>query len=74
MVAAALMEGALKPAIAVAILAVFLGGLALCCWLTKFSAVYRMTPLDQSPEVLRAHARDVIGKLGYADQPRDSAD
>jgi predicted Ser/Thr protein kinase len=74
MVAAAPTEGALKPAIAVALLAVFLGMLALCCWLTKYSAVYRMTPLEQSPEVLRAHARDVISKLGYADQPLDSAD
>jgi hypothetical protein len=74
MVAAAPTEGALKPAIAVALLAVFLGGLALCCWLTKYSAIYRMSPLDQSPEVLRARARDVIGKLGYGGPPLDSAD
>ncbi len=74
MVAAAPTEGALKPAIGFALLAVFVGVLALSCWLTKYTAVYRMTPLDQSPEVLRARARDVIRKLGYSDQPVDSAD
>ncbi len=74
MVAAAPTEGALKPLIAAALFAVFLGVLASCCWLTKYSAVYRVTPLNQSPEVLRAHARDVISKLGYSEQPLDSAD
>ena len=34
-------------------------------WLTKYTAIYRMTPLNESPEVLRAQARDVIKKLGY---------
>jgi hypothetical protein len=74
MVAAAPTEGALKPAIAVALLAVFVGVLAISCWLTKYTAVYRMTPLEQSPEVLRARAQDVIKKLSYSDQPVDSAD
>ncbi len=74
MVAAAPTEGALKPAIAVALLSVFVGVLALCCWLTKYNAVYRMTPLDQSPEVLRARAHEVVRKLGYNEQPIDSAD
>ena len=74
MVAAAPTEGALKPAIAVALLAVFVGVLALCCWLTKYTAVYRLTPLDQSPEVLRARAHEVVRKLGYNEQPIDSAD
>ncbi len=74
MVAAAPTEGALKPAIAAGLFALFLGLLALCGWLTKYSAVYRVTPLNQSPEVLRAHARDVLNKLGYREQPLDSAD
>jgi hypothetical protein len=74
MVAAAPTEGALKPVIAAGLFAVFLALLALCCWLTKYSAVYRVTPLNQSPEVLRAHARDVISKLGYSEPPLDSAD
>jgi predicted Ser/Thr protein kinase len=74
MVAAAPKQGILRPAVAVALFASFLGILALACWLTKYTAVYRMTPLDQPPAVLRAHARDVIKKLGYTEQPLDSAD
>jgi len=73
MVAAAPTEGALKPVIATALFAAFVGLLGLCCWLTTYTAVYRMTPMDQSPEVLRAHARDIINKLGYDQQPVDSA-
>src|SRR2546425_1573112 len=53
MVAAAPKEGALKPAIAGALLVAFLGVMALCCWLTKYTAVFRMALLDQSPEGLR---------------------
>lgn len=74
MVAAAPTEGILHPAIAGALLGSFLVLLALCLWLTKYTAIYRMTSLDQPPEVLRAHARDVIKKLGYTMQPLDSAD
>jgi serine/threonine-protein kinase len=74
MVAAAPKEGVLKPAIAAALLLTVLAGLALSCWLTKYTAVYRMTPLDVPPEVLRARARDTIKKMGYTSQPLDSAD
>jgi hypothetical protein len=73
MVAAAPTEGALKPPIAVALFATFVGVLALCCWLSKYTSVYRMTPLDKSPEVLGARARDMIKELGYTEQPLDSA-
>jgi len=74
MVAAAPMEGALKPAVAIGLFAAFLVLLAISCWLTKYGAVYRLTPLNRSPEVLRAQAHDVIRKLGYNDAPIDSAD
>ena len=74
MVAAAPTEGVLKPATAVALLASFVGLIALCCWLTKYTAIYRQTPLDEPPEALRARARDVIRELGYTEQPRDTAD
>ncbi len=74
MVAAAPMKGVLRPAIAAALFISFVGVLALCCWLTKYIAAYRNASLDQSPEVLRAHARDVIKKLGYTEPPLDSAD
>jgi len=73
MVAAAPKAGALKPAIAVALLASFFVLLAVCCWLTRYVAVYRMIPLERSPEVLRARARDVIKKFGYGVSPVDSA-
>jgi serine/threonine-protein kinase len=74
MVAAAPKQGILRPHIAAAFFASFLGLLALCCWLTKYTAVYRLTPLDEPPEALRGHARDVIRRVGYTEQPLDSAD
>ncbi len=73
MVAAAPRAGALKPVVAVALLAAFGVVLALCCWLTKYSALYRLTPLDKSPEVLRERARDIIKHAGYTAAPADSA-
>jgi len=74
MVAAAPMEGLLKPAIGIALLAAFVVTILTAAWLTKYSYPYRLTPLNQSPEVLRARARDIIAKLGYTDPPLDSAD
>lgn len=74
MVAAAQTEGALKPAVALSLLAAFVILLGLACWITKYAFVYRQTPLNESPEVLRARARDLIRKLGYSDPPLDSAD
>lgn len=74
MVAAAPMEGGLKSAIATALLVTFIGVMALACWLTRYTAVYRMTSLDLPPEALRVRARDVIRKMGYTAQPLDSED
>jgi serine/threonine-protein kinase len=74
MVAAAPTEGVLSPVIAAALLATFIGLLALGCWLTKYTAVYRMTSLDLPPEALRVRARDVIKRMGYSGQPLDSED
>jgi protein kinase-like protein len=74
MVAAAPKQGILRPIVAGALLASFLVMLAFTSWLTKYTAPFRMTPLDQSPEVLRAHARDVVRKLGYTEPPLDTAD
>ncbi|HET6668618.1 MAG TPA: serine/threonine-protein kinase [Pyrinomonadaceae bacterium] len=74
MVAAAPMQGILRPAVAGALFVSFLLITALNCWLTKYTSVYRLTTLDKSPEVLRAHATDVIKKLGYTDAPLDRAD
>jgi hypothetical protein len=74
MVAAAPKQGILRPAIAGALFVSFLVLLAVCAWFTKYTAIYRMTRLDQPPAALRAHARDVIRKLGYTQPPVDSAD
>lgn len=74
MVAAAPKEGLLRPPIAAALLAAVFVLLIVCCWLTKFTAIYRMTPLDETPEVLRARAKDVIREMGYSQAPIDSAD
>jgi hypothetical protein len=74
MVAAAPLEGGLAPLIAAALLASFLVLLAFGCWLTKYTAVYRLTPLDEPPEALRARAREITKELGYTDPPLDSAD
>src|SRR5712691_1903305 len=49
MVAAAPTENALKPLVGAVLFMVIVAGLALSFWLTKNTAVYRMTLLDQSP-------------------------
>jgi serine/threonine-protein kinase len=74
MVAAAPAEGMLKPLTASLLLLTFLLGIALICWSTKYSAIYRMTPLDLPPDALRARAREVIKNMGYTNPPIDSAD
>src|SRR6201988_125026 len=74
MVAAAPTEGALKPGVAIGLFAGFLVLLALGCWLTKYSVLYRLTPLNQSPEVLRARSHDIIRRLGYNEAAIDSTD
>ncbi|HKO43771.1 MAG TPA: serine/threonine-protein kinase [Pyrinomonadaceae bacterium] len=74
MVAAAPKQGILRPQIAVALFVSFLVLLGISAWVTKYSAIYHMTPLEQPPAALRAHARDVIRKLGYTQPPVDSAD
>src|SRR5258705_12487187 len=74
MVAAAPMEGGLKPAIAATLLLTFVVGLGLACWLTKYTTIYRNTFLDLPPEVLRARAQEMIKGLGYTNPPLDRAD
>jgi serine/threonine protein kinase len=74
MVAAAPTEGVLKPPIAIALLSVAVVLLALSCWITKYAMAYRLAPINESPEVLRARSRDLIKKIGYHETPLDSAD
>ena len=74
MVAAAPKQGILSPVVAGGMLAAFVLLLALTAWLTKYTAPYRLTPMGDSPEVLRARARDVIKDLGHAEPATDYAD
>jgi serine/threonine protein kinase len=74
MVAAAPTEGALKPAVAIGLFAAFVVLLAASCWFTRYAHLYRLAPLNQPPDVLRARAHEVIAHLGYNDPILDSAD
>ena len=74
MVAAAPKHGTLSPVVAGSLLAGFVLLLGLGSWLTKYTAIYRLSPLGDSPEVLRARARDVVKSLGYSEPPIDYAD
>jgi len=74
MVAAAPKQGILSPVVAGSLLAAFVLLLGLGSWLTKYTAIYRLAPIGDSPEVLRARARDVVQGLGYSEEPADYAD
>jgi serine/threonine-protein kinase len=73
MVAAAPAAGVLRPRVAVSLLVSFLAVLALLCFTSKKVALYRMVPLEKSPEVLQERAREITKQLGYTEQPFDSA-
>jgi hypothetical protein len=72
MVAAAQKEGALSPAVALTLLISVLGLFALACFISKPISLYRLVPLEKSPEVLSERARDITRKLGYNQPPADS--
>jgi serine/threonine-protein kinase len=72
MVAAAPKAGALKPVIAVSLLATFFVLFALACFLSNSVTLYALAPLNKSPELLQERAREVAKKLGYTDAPADS--
>jgi len=66
MVAAAPKEGALKPVVAVALLAAVFVSIGLLMLMSKQTHLHRMVPLDKSPEVLRERSRELAAKLGYS--------
>lgn len=72
MVAAAPKAGALRPAIAVSLLASFFIIFALACFMSDSVTLYSLAPLNKSPEILQERAREVVKKLGYTDAPADS--
>jgi predicted Ser/Thr protein kinase len=73
MVAAAPKEGALKPAVALGLLASFVVVFAIVCLVADRLMLYSVTPLNKSPEVLQERAREILRRVGYADAPADSA-
>ena len=73
MVAATPKEGALRPPVAMALLALFIVMLAAVVLVGGRKQLYPNVPLERSPEFLRADARDIARRAGYS-EPTDSAD
>ncbi|HLM00771.1 MAG TPA: serine/threonine-protein kinase [Pyrinomonadaceae bacterium] len=66
MVAAAPKKGALKPAVAVSLLACVFISIGLLMLMSKQTSLHRLVPLEKSPEVLRERSRELAEKFGYA--------
>ncbi len=73
MVAAAPKQGGLKPAIAISLLGSVLVLIAITAFLSRGTALYRMVPLNKSPEVLRDRSTELLKKFGHTESPGDSA-
>ncbi len=72
MVAAAPKVGGLRPAVAISLLTSLLLMTAIVCFLSKDVGLYRLVPLNKSPEVLRDRAAELVKKFGYTAPPADS--
>ncbi len=68
MVAAAPKRGALRPLIALSLLALFFLSLAHLMFVSKKLMLHRLVPLDKPPEVLRERGRELAAKFGYPAQ------
>lgn len=73
MVAAAGTNAGLRPRRALAWMASVVAGLILVAVCHQQSELIMRIPFDQSPEVLAAKARDMLGQLGYTDRPVSQA-
>ena len=73
MVAAAPKQGGLKPAVAISLLASVVVMLAAISFLSRWTALYQVVPMNKSPEVLRNRAAELVEKFGYGSAPGDSA-
>jgi hypothetical protein len=71
MVAAAPKEGALRPAIALSMLAFAFVCLLITMLLAEKVVVHGYVPLEKSPEVMRERAREIIRQAGYEAPARD---
>jgi serine/threonine-protein kinase len=73
MVAAAPKQGALKPAVAISLVASVLVLIGFICLFSRDMMLYRQVPLNKSPEVLRDRAAELVNKFGYSAPTGDSA-
>ena len=73
MVAAAPKQGGLKPVVAISLLASALFLIAAISFLSRGMMLYRIVPLNKSPEVLRDRAAELVKKFGYTAPAGDSA-
>ena len=73
MVAAASKERALRPPVAMSLLAAFFVLLAAVVLFAGRNRLYQYVPFEKSPDVLRETARDIARRAGYS-EPTDSAD
>jgi len=65
MVAASPKKGALRPIVAVSLLASVIIGIIILMAASKQLYLNRMVPLDRPPEVLRERGRELVEKFGY---------
>ena len=73
LVAAAGPETALRPAVAIALVAIIGAGLAGVLLLSEQTQTVSMVPMENPPEVLASKARDLVRTLGYANPDGDAA-
>jgi serine/threonine-protein kinase len=67
MVAASPKKGALRPVVAVSLLAAVILVIGFLMAMSKRTFLHRMVPLDKSPEVLSERSRELVKKFGYQD-------
>jgi serine/threonine-protein kinase len=65
--------GALRPAVAVGLLASVIAGLLVITWLSARTQVVQYLPFGRPPDVLADSARSIISRLGFDDPPGDVA-
>jgi hypothetical protein len=73
MVAAAGTTEGLRPRIALTLLALAMLGLLAILFMADRYRLHNRVPLDNPPEVLAAHAREIVRQLGYTDRYADEA-
>ncbi len=73
MVAAAGSDEGMKPAAALACLALILAGLALAAWLSPRAYRHGHVPLEKPPEALAERSKEILRRFGYAEKPLDAA-